>query len=297
MRVLSAIKYSLFLLIICAIGWFAFSLVRESQKGHLSSYKTKSIGRMDLIQRITITGSVVPERKTVITAPFNGYVKKLYVKIGDKVQRGAPIVSVTQSLQSIDPAYPLRAPFPGTVVQVAKEEGEFVKQNDSQDYLVRIDKLDKLYIKSNIPEIDRLKIKLGQEAVIKVSAILNKQYKGRVEEIFLASKQQSSWRDSKVEFPAKIRILNFDGDIKSGMSAVLDIITFKQENVLGLPHEFILKRGGDYFVILKDGSERRIEVGLQNEQFFEVARGLEEGDEVRRIDFLEVLQGQTSDGP
>jgi len=90
--------------------------------------------REDLIQRTTIAGTVVPFRKTIITAPYNGYVKRMYVKVGDTVKQGDPIVTVVQSLQSSDNVFPVRSPFDGIVVQVEKSEGEFIKEGERIDY-------------------------------------------------------------------------------------------------------------------------------------------------------------------
>ena len=90
-------------------------------KSKEKSDSEKSIGiglviRQDLVQRVTIAGTVTPLKKTVITAPYSGYVKKIYVKIGDLVKRGDPIVSVVQSLQGGDDVFPLRSPLDGVVV-------------------------------------------------------------------------------------------------------------------------------------------------------------------------------------
>ena len=209
--------------------------------------------------------------------------------VGQEVKKNDPIVSVVQSLQSSDPVYPFRAPFSGTVVAVKKQEGEFVKQDDSNNFILRIDGLKKLFVVSNVPEIDMVKIQKGQEAVIKVSAIFDKQYQGVVEEISMAPRRQEGWRNTKVEYPAKIRILNPDEDIRSGMSVILDIVTSKRKNVLALPHEYLLKERDNFYVMLKDGVRKKVEVGIQNEYFFEIISGLEVGDMVRQINFLELL--------
>ena len=167
--------------------------------------------------------------------------KKMYVKIGDEVKKNAPIVSLRETLQSFNQVYyPIRVPFSGTVVQVLKEEGEFVTKNNVEDYLVRIDKLDNLYIEFDIPELYRLRIKHGQRAIIKISAILNKQYKGVIENISLAAKHQVTWRENdNIEFESKAKILNIDENIHPGMSAVIDIISVEKNQVLTLPHEFV----------------------------------------------------------
>lgn len=288
----SVIISILIVLVICFGLFLKVGSINKGQSQGLSRVGT--VQRIDLIQRVTIAGNVSPLRKTIVTAPFNGYVKKIFVKIGDKVKKGDPIVSVTQSLQSTDPLFPLRSPLDGTVVSIQKQEGEFVKQSDPKDFILRIDSLDEFYINSNVPEIDMVKISSGQEVIIKASAILDRKYKGKVVNISLASKLQDEWRgNSKVEYPTKIKIIDPDEKIRPGMSTVLDIITLKKEKVLTLGHEFISKEADEYFVFLKDGKKREIEVGIQNEEYFEIVRGLEEGQEVKQIDFIELLKNES----
>lgn len=292
MKVSLTSKWFLILVVVLFFGGILYSKLNMPGKTK-ASRRIEAVKKMDLIQRVTIAGNVVPKRKTIVTAQFNGYVKKLFVKVGDKVKKDDPLVSVVQSLQSVDPVYPLRSPFSGTVVQVLKDEGEFVKQNDPQDYILRVDSLDELYLNSDVPEIDSVKIKKGQEVIVKASAILDKTYKGVVTEISLASKLQDSWRgNSKVDYQTKIKLIDFDKDLKPGMSAIVDIITHKKEDVLVLPHEFILKEGGKYFALLAKSGRQEIKLGLQNESYFEVLEGLKEGDRVRQIDFMEILSGQ-----
>lgn len=241
--------------------------------------------RGDLIQRVTIAGTVVPKRKTVINPPYSGYVKKIFVKVGDIVKKGDPIISVTQSLQSSDPVFPLRAPMPGTVVQISKTEGEYVKEGDQSD-MVRIDDLSEIYISANVAEIDVPKLKLNQETQISISAILGSAYPGVITEISQAALERKGWNQQQVEFPVRVAVTRPDLKLKPGMSAVVDVITGIRKNVLMLKHEFVRKKDGKYFVELEDGSHRNIQVGLRNEEYFEIKSGLKSGEKVSQIDFL-----------
>ena len=242
-----------------------------------------------LIQRVTIAGLVTPNQKTMISAPYNGYVKKIYVKIGDKVKIGDPVVSVAQSLPATEDVYPIRSPLNGMVVQINHTEGEFVRESDAANFILRIDNMDKLFVVANAPEIDRIKVKLGQEAIIKASAILNKTYKGIIRELAMAATEKDQWRRSQVvEFPMKIEIVDPDEAIKPGMSVLLDVITQKKENVLSVRHEFIRKDADKYYVILESGKRQDIEVGFQNEEAIEVTSGLKEGDSIKQVDFSQI---------
>jgi multidrug efflux pump subunit AcrA (membrane-fusion protein) len=272
--------------VIVALTIFAFN--RWGTSGPQAERTIGLVKKQDIIQRVTIAGSVVPFRKTILTAPYTGYLKTIFVKTGDLVKKGDPLATIVQSLQSGEDAFPLRSPLNGTVVQVNKNEGEYVKEGDVKDFILRIDDSSKLFISANAPEIDRVKIKLGQEAVINASAVLGRKYKGIIRDLSLAANDKESYsRNQVVEFPIKIEITDSDDIIKSGMSVVIDIISSKKEKVLVLRHEFVHQENETYFVILKSNERRNIQVGIQNEEVFEIVAGLQEGEAVKQVDFAE----------
>jgi multidrug efflux pump subunit AcrA (membrane-fusion protein) len=250
------------------------------------------VTRGDLIQRVTIAGTVNPNRKTVIAAPYSGYVRKLFVKVGQPVAVGDPIVLIAQSLRGgAEEAFPLRAPFAGTVVQVLKNEGEYVDQAAAAgNGVVRIDDLTRLLVDSTCPEAEVEKLKVGQEAVIKASAVLSRAYKGKIQNISLAAREQRDYDRSRVEFPVLLEVSDADAQLKPGMSVILDIITRKVPGVLMLRHEFVQKDGDKYYVTLQDGAKREIQVGARNEDAVEVKQGVVENEKVRQVDFLSSLK-------
>lgn len=284
-------KWILSLIVIILLVSTAYFVVFKTNQSDAKGKVYAVVKRVDLVQRVTIAGTIVPKRKTLITAPYDGYIQKLFVAVGDKVKRRDPIVTLTQSLLSGEEVFPIRAPFPGVVVQVRNQSGEYVKANDQNNYMVRIDDLSELLVEANVPEIDYLKIKLGQEAVIKASAVLGKKYKGRISEVSIAAMESSDWSNKgKVEYPIKLVVVDPDEQIKPGMSALVDVTAQKLTNVLTLRHEFIRKEDEGYFVTLESGEQRAIKVGLQNEVMFEIKEGLKEGEKVRQTDFYELYQ-------
>jgi len=237
---------------------------------------------------VTIAGTVISRRRTVVAAPYNGYVKEIFVKVGDKVKPGQPLVSVAQSLQSSEPVFPLRAPYEGTVMHVNKHEGEYVKEGDSSDYILRIDDLTQLFVQANAPEIDWARLKGGLDATVKAAALPTHTYRGQITELTLApqpSQSSGGGSGSGGEYPVRIAILNPDPQIGPGMSVVVDISTNKVSNVLTLRHEFVFRGTDGDYAILADGKKAKIEVGLQNDEFVEVKSGLNENAAVLQVDF------------
>ena len=273
----------IFGVLILATGYY-FKQKSATKAGAIQTFKVQ---KGELLQRVTIAGVIEALKTTVVTAPYDGYVQKIFVKIGDKVKEGDPLVSITQSLQATESVYPIRAPFGGTIVQVLKTEGQFVKQGDTKDFLIRLDDISKLYVNASVPEIDIVKIKKGQEAIVKASPILDRSYKGTVKDISLAATLQESYNNrSQAEYLVKLEILDIDEQLKPGMSTVLDIIPAKKADILTVPHEYIDKQGEKYFVTSKEGLQKEIIVGMQNESIVEIVSGLKEGDEITQVDFI-----------
>jgi multidrug efflux pump subunit AcrA (membrane-fusion protein) len=278
-------------LLLVGIGtWFFFhSSSTEDQSKALGVVK-----RGTLVQKVTISGNVIPNRKTIIEAPYNGYVRKIYVQVGDHVKEGDPIVSLAQSLRgSAEQVYPMKAPFAGTVVQVLKSEGEFVEQASSSgtgNTLVRIDDLSHMYVDASAPEVEVSRLKIGQEAVIKASALPGKTYHGKVEHISLAAKEQRDWDKSRVEFPVRLTVIDADSALESGMSVVVDITTYRVENVLLVRHEFLRQQDTKYWVKPEQGESNEVEIGNQNDEEVEIKKGVTENEKLKQYDFLSTLK-------
>lgn len=283
------LKFVIPVLASLVVGFYV-SYEKKEQKKKASAIPVARVQREDIVQRVTISGTVTPMRKAVIMAPYRGYIRKLYVKLGDSVRVGDPIASVSTSLSSSEQVFPLRAPFSGKVTQINKAEGEFVKEADPMDFIVRIDDLSRMFINANAAEMDKVKIRTGQEAMVKASAILDRTYKAVVRELSLAAIDKDRWeRATLIEFPIRLELTDFDAKIEPGMSVLIDIATMKREKVLALRHEYVGRDGEAYYVTMKSGERRTVRLGLQNDEKTEILDGVTEGEEIRKVDFASLI--------
>lgn len=135
----------------------------------------------------------------------------------------------------------IKAPMAGTVTQLAIEEGEIVTSGRSafsqSPPIMTIADLSKMVVKTFINEVDMERLKIGQRAVITIDAFQTKKYEGRVYEISPSGQQQ----DNIISFEVMIEVVGSPTEIRPGMSADVDIITYEEQNVLLVPIDAVIR--------------------------------------------------------
>lgn len=264
---------------------FVFIKKDKNQKTDTSQTTVK---RQDLTQRVTISGVLWPKKRLDIKPPFNGYIEKIFVKIGDKVKVGTPLITFSPSLGKGETNFPVRSAFDGVVSQIIKTEGEYVTESGNQNLILRVEDVSDLYVLAAVPELDIAKVKIGQEATVRVSSLLGETFTGSISEISLSAqeKDQNGMSNSNTEFQVRIHLNSHDPRLLPGMSALMDILTNKATSVLTLPHEYVQEENGKYYVTTTNAEKKPVEVGLQTESDVEIKSGLNEGDKVKIVDFL-----------
>lgn len=136
----------------------------------------------------------------------------------------------------------IKAPMSGTVTQLEIEEGEIVTSGRSafsqSPPIMTIADLSKMVVKTFINEVDMERLEEGQAADIKIDAFQTKRFKGQVYEISQSGKQQ----DNIISFEVMIEVEDTSGDIRPGMSADVDIITYEEKNVLLIPIDAVITK-------------------------------------------------------
>jgi HlyD family secretion protein len=133
----------------------------------------------------------------------------------------------------------IKAPMSGTVTLLEVEEGEIVTSGRSafaqSPPLMTIGDLSKMVVKTFINEVDMERLRLNQEAEIKADAYQNKIYKGRIVEIAPSGVE----RDNIITFEVMVKVVGSPPELRPGMSADVDIITYEEKDVLLLPRDAI----------------------------------------------------------
>ena len=173
----------------------------------------------------------------------------------------------------------IHAPFAGVVTRQDGKIGEVVSANS---VLVSIIGDRGFQIEANVPEADIAKLSAGQSATVTLDAYGNDTaFDALVDRIDPAETLIDNVATYKVTFS----FLGKDDRIRSGMTANIDVLSAKKENVLMIPIRAVSDVDGSKIVRVpaKDGSliEKTIMVGLKSSDGqIEVLSGLAEGDMV-----------------
>lgn len=226
------------------------------------------------------------------------------------------------------------APMGGTVSKLSVEEGERVVGTVQMagTPMLRIANLNNMEVLVDVNENDIVRVNLRDTAIVEVDAYPEKQFKGLVTSIANTAKENALSADAVTEFEVKIRILSSSyQDIISqdrpypfrpGMTASVEILTNKKENVLAVPLASVTTRteskkkagedeeekaaesnSGDeetrkeVVFIRQDDKAKQVEVetGISDFENIEILEGLEEGQEVITGPFRAISQ-QLKDG-
>lgn len=194
----------------------------------------------------------------------------------------------------------IRAPVDGVVIERTVEVGEMVApggftSQQSTGALVRIADPTSLEVEADINESYIARIELGQPASIRVDAVPDHEYSGSLRQIVPTADRQ------RAVVQVKVTIDDRDGRLVPDMSCT---VTFLQEGTdqeslqaepkVLIPAVAVVTEGGrSYTWVVRDGTLVRspIELGLEQENDFEVLSGLSGGETVVRQPSAELVDG------
>jgi HlyD family secretion protein len=178
----------------------------------------------------------------------------------------------------------LVAPFAGTVAKITGELGEFSTPSPiGVPTPPAIDLIDDscLYVKAPMDEVDAPRIHPGQTVRIRIDALPQEHYAGRVRRVapyVTAVEKQARTVDVEVDFadPARAR------GLLVGYSADVEVALEVKESVLRVPTSAL--REGDKLLVYRpeegDLVERTVKTGLASWEHTEILEGLAEGERI-----------------
>jgi HlyD family secretion protein len=171
----------------------------------------------------------------------------------------------------------LVAPFPGTVVSIAADAGEFVPAGIP---VIVLADLERYYIDARVDETDIGRVQVGQDAAIVLDAFPDTTLGGKVTRI----DPLGAVAQGVVSYAVRIEVRSSDIALRPNMTAIADIVVERKESVLLVPNRAIRRdsTGRFYLEVIANGEVQRrsVSTGLSSELVTEVLTGLSEGEEV-----------------
>ncbi|PVW17253.1 efflux RND transporter periplasmic adaptor subunit [Marixanthomonas spongiae] len=207
------------------------------------------------------------------------------------------------------------APMSGTISKLSAELGERVVGTAQMagTEIMRVANLSNMEVEVDVNENDIVKVSLGDSTNVEVDAYLKREFKGVVTEI-ANSPETALSADQVTNFKVKVRILPSSyadltqgkpesySPFRPGMTATVDIITNRKNNVIGVPISAIVIKSDTAVtkkkkiketttetdqrfecVFVKDGEEAKLRVvstGIQDDSNIEITKGLSEGETI-----------------
>jgi HlyD family secretion protein len=192
------------------------------------------------------------------------------------------------------------SPIDGKVVQVNAHEGEVVvtgTMNNPGSVIAVIADLSQILVEAEVGETEVVGIQVGQPATIRVDAIPDKVYNGRVVEIGSSAEVRQGAGSGIRYFKVKVAIDDADERLRPGMTAQVSIVTNVAPDTLAVPIQSVVERvpgakSSDpeddtkpkkkYVFLAKDGKSEQVEVttGISDATHVAILSGLSAGDQV-----------------
>ena len=278
---------SVVVLVLIAGGIFLFK--KKKKNNQLTELRP---ARGSIAIEFRETGMVSPRNRLEIKPQVSGRIEDVLVVEGQNVKKGEVIAWMSSTdraalldvarekgdaeFQKWSDAYkptPIISPLDGFIIARSKEPGQSVSVSD-----VILVMADKLIVEAVVDETDLRYMKLAQDVKIFLDAYPDKYFSGIIEHIAY----ESTVINNVTVYKVKIKPENPPSNFRSGMTATIEVTADKREDVLLLPSDVIVEKGGKKFVNVKTklGKSRlkEVSVGISDGKKTEITEGITEDD-------------------
>jgi len=283
-----------FILLVCAI-FGGMSLIGCAKKVPTKEEVTKipvsvtEVRKGSLKETLFYVGDIKADDEAIIYPKVTGKIIEKLAKEGDSVKKGDILAYIDRDEVGFKfEKAPVESPIDGVVGKVYVDIGTSVSPQVPVGLVVNMDVVE---VEVNVVERDLPKIREGQAAQLEADAYPDEIFEGMVERITpvvdLASRTAT----------VQIKIPNEDHRLKPGMFARIKILVKERKDVLIIPRDaIILEDSSNYVFVVKDDNNvqrKKIEIGLNEDNKFEVIKGLDEGEIVVTMGNARLKDGDT----
>ena len=235
---------------------------------------------------LALSGDIIASSTVDAYSDAAGKISKLYVSVGNRVQKDDPVAEVDPSRPGMEfVASVVKAPVSGTIVVLPAQVGMTISQAVP---IARIAGGAGLEIRLYVAERFISKIAYNQPCEITLDAYPGDIFRGVVSEISPTVDAMSRTMEIKVT------VNNPGSKLKAGMFAKVRIITETKENIVKIPASAMVNRFGEQFLFVVDKTDpdvpvaqkRSVVPGILIDNVLEIRQGLAPDEEI-------VVRGQT----
>lgn len=244
------------------------------QRKNTVTVKVTSAELREVSRTIKVTGDIAPLYSIQIYPKVPGIVISEEVKLGSKVRKNQTLAQMEQDVPGMEfSTINIEATAAGTITMDDVELGETV---NVQQPVYTISQLDRVYMVAMVNEYDLRKISTGQKASVKVDAYPEKEFYGKISEIYPVVDRMS--RTATV----KILLNNLQHLLKPGMFARGHIFIGTHQAVM-VPWDAIVRVGANtYIYAIQNNRADQINVktGIMEAEMVEIIGNVNPGDSV-----------------
>jgi RND family efflux transporter MFP subunit len=175
--------------------------------------------------------------------------------------------NLSQSLKNSND-FIIKSEINGTVYSIVKNKGELITP---QTPLAILGSQNNYILKLQIDEYDIVKIKKGQQVSVRLDSYKGKVFKAVVTKISPIMNERSK------TFTIEAQFINAPQTLYPNLSLEANIVINNHSKAICIPVSYLFN---DSFVYLKDGSKKRVIVGLKDYDKAEIIEGLANNDEI-----------------
>ncbi len=186
-------------------------------------------------------------------------------------QAQANVRLAEQALRDLD----LRSPIDGIVQSRLAEPG--MQIGNAKPDVVRIVDVRTIYFDALVPETQYTKLHIGQPVEVEVYAMQGRKFMGTVSQVFPVATSARS-------FTVRVSLKNDGNLLRPQMFASGKVVLTTHQNAVVVTRDTVMDKNGSTgrVYVVKDGvaEERKVTIGIQSGDKFEITEGLQSGDKV-----------------
>jgi membrane fusion protein, multidrug efflux system len=237
---------------------------------------------------LALSGDLVAGSTVDVYSDIAGKVTKLYVSVGDRVAKDAPLADVDPSRPGMTyVAGVAKAPIAGTIVTLPVQIGTTVSQAAP---IARLSRTDALELRTYVAERFVSKMRLGLKAEVSLEAYPGQVFPAVVKELSPVLDPASRTMEVRLD------VYGDGAHLKAGMFAKVKVITEDKQGIVKIPATAVVKRFGENYVFVVEtdptdpafrvAHKRAVVSGILIDDKLEVRSGLNVGEEI-------IVRGQT----